>query len=94
MCGSVASILVGNKPHRSRDINMDFLRSHVAAASFGLTGDSSWRRVQSRETSFLIADRCAPVGDKWESYNDELCEARHWAIGLAKGISLVARDGG
>jgi len=48
----------------------------------------------------LIADGCARVGDKWESYNDELWEARRWAIELAKqyaaaeGISLVARDAG
>ena len=47
----------------------------------------------------LIADGCARVGDKWESYNDELWEARRWAIGLAKvyaadeGIALVGRDG-
>lgn len=46
----------------------------------------------------LIADGCARVGDKWESYNDELWEARRWAIGLAKeyaadeGIALVALD--
>jgi len=46
----------------------------------------------------LIADGCARVGDKWESYNDELCEARRWAIGLAKeyaadeGIMLTALD--
>lgn len=43
----------------------------------------------------LIADGCARVGDKWESYNDELWEARRWAIDLAKayaddeGITLV-----
>ena len=43
----------------------------------------------------LIADGCARVGDKWESYNDDLWEARRWAIGLAKdyaadeGITLV-----
>jgi hypothetical protein len=46
----------------------------------------------------LIADGCARVGDKWESYNDELWEARRWAIGLAKeyavdeGIMLTALD--
>lgn len=32
----------------------------------------------------LIADGCARVGDKWESYNDELWEARRWAINLAR----------
>jgi len=32
----------------------------------------------------LIADGCARVGDKWESYNDELHEARRWAIELAE----------
>ncbi len=43
----------------------------------------------------LIADGCARVGDKWESYNDELWEARRWAINLARsyaadeGIRLV-----
>ena len=46
----------------------------------------------------LIADGCARVADKWESYNDELWEARRWAIGLAKdyaadeGIAVVALD--
>ena len=46
----------------------------------------------------LIADGCARVADKWESYNDELWEARRWAIGLAKdyaadeGIALTALD--
>ncbi len=46
----------------------------------------------------LIADGCARVSDKWKSYNDELWEARRWAIGLAKeyaadeGIALVALD--
>jgi hypothetical protein len=46
----------------------------------------------------LVADGCARVGDKWESYNDELWEARRWAIGLAKeyaadeGIALVTLD--
>jgi hypothetical protein len=44
----------------------------------------------------LIADGCARVADKWESYNDELWEARRWAIDLAKGyaadegIALIA----
>ena len=32
----------------------------------------------------LIADGCARVGHKWESYNDELYEARRWAIDLAE----------
>jgi hypothetical protein len=47
----------------------------------------------------LLADGCARVADKWESYNDELWEARRWAIGLAKeyaadeGITLTALDG-
>ncbi len=45
----------------------------------------------------LVGDGCARVADKWESYNDELWEARRWAINLAKGyaddegITLVAR---
>lgn len=46
----------------------------------------------------LIADGCARVADKWESYNDELWEARRWAIGLAKdyaadeGIVLISLE--
>jgi hypothetical protein len=46
----------------------------------------------------LLADGCARVGDKWESYNDELWEARRWAISLAReyaadeGIMLTALD--
>jgi len=46
----------------------------------------------------LLADGCARVGDKWESYNDELWEARRWAISLAKeyavdeGITLTTLD--
>lgn len=46
----------------------------------------------------LVADGCARVADKWESYNDELWEARRWAISLAKsyaadeGITLVSPD--
>jgi hypothetical protein len=46
----------------------------------------------------LIADGCARVGIKWESNDDQLWEARRWAIGLAKeyaadeGIRLVALD--
>jgi hypothetical protein len=39
----------------------------------------------------LIADGCARVGDKWESYNDELWEARRWAINLAR--SYAAEEG-
>ncbi|ARP98092.1 hypothetical protein [Pseudorhodoplanes sinuspersici] len=46
----------------------------------------------------LLADGCARVADKWESYNDELWEARRWAINLAReyaadeGITLTALD--
>jgi hypothetical protein len=46
----------------------------------------------------LLAGGCARVADKWESYNDELWEARRWAIGLAKeytadeGITLTVFD--
>jgi hypothetical protein len=46
----------------------------------------------------LIADGCARVGDKWESHNGELYEARCWAIDLAedyaavKGMMLVGLD--
>jgi hypothetical protein len=39
----------------------------------------------------LIAASCSRVGDKWESYGDELYEARRWAIDLAK--SYAAQDG-
>ena len=35
----------------------------------------------------LIADGCARVGDKWESYRDELYEARRWAIDVAEGYA-------
>ena len=48
----------------------------------------------------LIADGCARVGTKWESYNDELWEARRWAINLAReyaadeGIALIPRENG
>lgn len=48
----------------------------------------------------LINDGCARVGDKWESYNDELHEARRWAIDLAteyavaEAIPLKRRDDG
>ena len=43
----------------------------------------------------LINDGCARVASKWESYNDELYEARRWAIGLAadyaaaEGVALT-----
>jgi hypothetical protein len=37
----------------------------------------------------LIADGCARVGSKWESYNDELYEARLWAIELAEGYAAA-----
>ncbi len=46
----------------------------------------------------LVAEGCARVGDKWESYNDELSEARRWAIDLARQyaaeerITLIPRD--
>lgn len=48
----------------------------------------------------LINDGCARVGDKWESHNDELYEARRWAIDLAaeyaaaEAIPLMRLDGG
>lgn len=48
----------------------------------------------------LIADGCGRVGDKWESYNDELYEARRWAIDVAEGyaadegIALVRLEDG
>lgn len=43
----------------------------------------------------LVGDGCARVGQKWESFNDELYEARRWAIDLAaeyaaaEGIGLT-----
>jgi hypothetical protein len=46
----------------------------------------------------LIADGCEHVGNKWESYNDDLYHARQWAIDLAQdyaaneGITLVRLD--
>jgi hypothetical protein len=46
----------------------------------------------------LIADACFHVGDKWESYGDELWEARRWAINAAlryaadEGIDLARLD--
>ena len=46
----------------------------------------------------LIADACFQVGDKWESYGDELWEARRWAIEVAQryaadeGIALARLD--
>jgi hypothetical protein len=51
--------------------------------------------VDPPELPRLIADGCERVGDKWESHNDELYEARRWAIELAEeyaaneGITLV-----
>jgi hypothetical protein len=54
--------------------------------------------VDHPELPRLIADGCARVGDKWESYNDELYTAREWAIDLAQryageeGIKLLLRD--
>lgn len=50
------------------------------------------------ELARLIADGCARVGDKWESYGDELYEARRWAIDVAEGyaadegITLIRLD--
>jgi hypothetical protein len=35
----------------------------------------------------LIEDGCSRVGRKWESYNDDLFEARRWAIELAEGYA-------
>jgi hypothetical protein len=46
----------------------------------------------------LIEDGCSRVARKWESYGDELYEARRWAIELAEGyaadegITLVRVD--
>lgn len=40
------------------------------------------------ELSRLIADGCARVGDKWESYGDELFEARRWAIDVMEGYAI------
>jgi hypothetical protein len=46
----------------------------------------------------LITDGCARVGHKWESYNDDLYNARCWAIDIAEqyardeGITLVLLD--
>lgn len=39
------------------------------------------------ELTRLIADGCARVEDKWESYGDELYEARRWAIDVAEGYA-------
>ncbi len=39
------------------------------------------------ELARLIAEGCARVGYKWESYGDELYEARRWAIDLAQGYA-------
>ena len=50
------------------------------------------------ELARLIADGCARVGDKWDSYDGELYEARRWAIELAEryaadeGVALVRLD--
>lgn len=50
------------------------------------------------ELARLIADGCARVGDKWDSYSDELYEACRWAIELAEGyaadegVALVRLD--
>jgi hypothetical protein len=47
---------------------------------------------------WLIAEGCIHVERKWESYNDDLHEARCWAIELAQhyavedSITLVRRD--
>jgi hypothetical protein len=51
------------------------------------------------DLSRLINDGCARVASKWESYNDELYEARRWAIDLAadyaaaEGVALARLDG-
>jgi hypothetical protein len=48
----------------------------------------------------LIADGCERIGGKWDSHNDDLWEARRWAIELAEeyaareGIALVRLDEG
>lgn len=47
--------------------------------------------VDHPELPRLIADGCARVGDKWESYNDELYEARCWAIDVA--LEYAAAEG-
>lgn len=39
----------------------------------------------------LINDGCARVAGKWESYNDELYEARRWAIDLAAEYAAAER---
>jgi hypothetical protein len=62
---------------------------------------------QARETfadhpdlPWLIAEGCIHVERKWESYSDDLHEARSWAIELAQlyaledGIALVRRNNG
>jgi len=52
------------------------------------------------ELPHLIAAGCARVGVKWESNDDQLWEARRWAISLAReyaadeGITLTALDDG
>ncbi|PWB80695.1 MAG: hypothetical protein C3F11_17255 [Methylocystaceae bacterium] len=56
--------------------------------------------VDHPELPRLINDGCARVAGKWESYNDELYEARRWAIDLAaeyaaaEGIALTRLDDG
>lgn len=40
------------------------------------------------ELARLVADGCARVGQKWESYGDELYEAHRWAIDVAEGYAL------
>ncbi|WP_324778750.1 hypothetical protein [Thiobacillus sedimenti] len=37
----------------------------------------------------LINDGCARVASKWESYNDELYEARRWATDLAADYAVA-----
>lgn len=54
--------------------------------------------VDHPELPCLIAAGCARVGIKWEANDDQLWEARRWAIDLAKeyaadeGIALTALD--
>lgn len=50
------------------------------------------------ELARLVNDGCSRVSHKWESFNDELYEARGWAIDLAaeyaaqEGIALTPID--
>ena len=39
---------------------------------------------------WLIAEGCTHVERKWESFGDELYEARRWAIELAEGYAVQA----